>query len=63
MGLKISTMAITIKTIVSAPWDQYLAVTAITIPRAKADKKVPFRFPIPPTMTTAKLSKRIESPI
>ncbi len=55
-------MAMTMKTIVSAPCDQYRAVTAITIPRAKADTKVPLKFPIPPTMTTAKLSKRTESP-
>ena len=63
MGLKISTMAMTINTIVSAPCDQYLAVIDMTIHKAKAERKVPFRFPIPPTMTTAKLSKRTESPI
>ena len=63
MGLKIRTIAITINTIVSAPCDQYRAVTDITIPRARADTKVPLRFPIPPTMTTAKHNKRIESPI
>ena len=63
MGLKIRTIAITINTIASAPCDQYLAVTAMTIPRVTADTKVHLRFPIPPTMTTAKHNKRIESPI
>jgi len=35
----------------------------MTIPGANADKKLPFRFHIPPTMTIAKLSKRTESPM
>ena len=63
MGRKHNTMAMTIKTIVSAPCDQYRAVKAMTIPRAKAEIKVPRRFPIPPTMTTAKASNKIESPM
>ena len=59
----INMMAITIKTIVSVPGDQYLAVKDMTSPRARADTKVPFRFPNPPTMTTEKLNSRTMDPI
>ena len=58
IGLKTKTIAMTINTMVSAPWDQYRAVMDITIPKAKAEMNVPLRLPIPPTMTTANAKRR-----
>jgi hypothetical protein len=43
----------TTKTMVSAAAGHRRAVTAMTMPNTKAEMKVPVRFPIPPTMTTA----------
>ncbi len=63
MGRKINTMAMTINTMVSAPCDQYRAVMAMTMPREKAEIKVPRRFPMPPTITTANASRRTERPM
>jgi len=51
-------MPITTKTIVSAAGPQSLPVMDMTIPRAKAETKVPFILPIPPSRMTAKLNRR-----
>ena len=63
MGRNIKTIAITMKTIVSAPCDQYRAVMDMTIPSPKAERKVPRGLPMPPTMTTANASRRTERPM
>jgi hypothetical protein len=54
-----NTNAITTKTIVSAAVDQKRPVMAMTIPKTNAATNVPVRFPIPPTITTAKATSRM----
>ncbi len=47
----------------SAAGPQNLPVMAITMPRPKAEIVVPFRLPSPPTITTAKLMRRMWKPL